>query len=111
VLSSPPEGSIAAAVAAAVPTLRVVKGFNAFGAEIHQNPTTRAGPAIVPLAGDDATAKGAVARIAELAGFAPIDVGPLRNAPLLESLAVLWIHIATKGGRGREWAFVMSDLV
>ncbi len=43
--------------------------------------------------------------IALKAGFTPSDVGPLRNAALLESLAVLWIHLAVKGGQGRQVAF------
>jgi len=32
-------------------------------------------------------------------------VGPLRNATLMESLAVLWLHLAMKGGQGRHVAF------
>jgi predicted dinucleotide-binding enzyme len=38
-------------------------------------------------------------------GFDPVDVGPLRNAAHLESLAILWIHLATVGKRGRDFAF------
>ena len=33
------------------------------------------------------------------------DVGPLRNAAVLENLAVLWIQLATAGGLGRQFAF------
>ena len=47
--------------------------------------------------------------IATKAGFTPIDVGPLRNAALLESLAVLWIHLAMKGGQGRHVAFKLLE--
>jgi predicted dinucleotide-binding enzyme len=42
-------------------------------------------------------------------GFDPVDVGPLRNAAHLESLAILWIHLATVGKRGRDFAFKALD--
>jgi 8-hydroxy-5-deazaflavin:NADPH oxidoreductase len=105
VWAPPAEGSNAAALAAALPGVRVVKAFNTFGAEFHADPTLPGGPADVQIAGDDAAARGTVAAIAERAGFTPVDVGPLRNAALLESLAILWIHLATVGGRGRDAAF------
>jgi hypothetical protein len=108
VWSPPPEGSVAAALAAALPGAEVVKGFNVFGAEIHLDPWLAGARAAVPLAGDSAEAKARVAALAERAGFTPLDAGPLRNAGLLESLAVLWIHLATVGGRGRDWAFTVS---
>jgi len=38
-------------------------------------------------------------------GFRTHDAGPLRNAGLLESLAVLWIQLATTGGVGRTFGF------
>jgi predicted dinucleotide-binding enzyme len=38
-------------------------------------------------------------------GFEPVDVGPLRNARNLEALAILWVHLATVGGKGRDVAF------
>jgi hypothetical protein len=101
----PKEGSNAAAIAAALPKVRVLKGFNTFGAELHKNPALAAGPVDVQLAGDDADAKKIVAAIAEQGGFNPIDAGPLRNASVLENLAVLWIHLAMVGGHGREVAF------
>lgn len=105
VWAPPAEGSNAAALAAALPGARVIKAWNTFGAEFHGDPSLPAGPVDVQIAGDDAEARGIVAAIAERAGFTPIDVGPLRNAALLESLAVLWIHLATVGGRGRNAAF------
>lgn len=98
-------GSVAALLAAEVPGARVVKGFNGFGAEIHLDPDLGGVPADVLLAGDDAAAKGIVSDVARLAGFRPIDAGPLRNAALLESLAILWIQLAVKGGLGRNFAF------
>jgi predicted dinucleotide-binding enzyme len=108
-LVPPAEGSVAASIAAAFPTARVCKAFNHFGAEIHANPALRGGPADAYVAGDDAEAKDHVIALANTMGFAGRDAGPLRNAALLESLAVLWIHRATVSGRGRSWAFREED--
>ena len=101
----PAAGSVTAELARAYPQARWLKGFSTFGAEIHRDPRLASGAADLPLAGDDAGAKERVAEIARRAGFQPFDAGLLRNAALLESLAVLWIHLAAVGGQGREWAF------
>ncbi|HJL18465.1 MAG TPA: NAD(P)-binding domain-containing protein [Sandaracinaceae bacterium LLY-WYZ-13_1] len=105
VWTPPAEGSNAAAIAAALEGARVLKGFNTFGAELHADPALSAGPVDVQLAGDDAEAKAMVSELAERAGFRPIDAGTLRNAAVLENLAVLWIHLALVGGHGREVGF------
>ncbi|MCA9708889.1 MAG: hypothetical protein KDK70_23795, partial [Myxococcales bacterium] len=99
------EGSNSAALAAALPGARVIKAFNTFGAEFHADPSLPGGGADVPIAGDDAEARQRVADLAESAGFTPIDAGPLRNAAVLENVAMLWIHLATVGGHGRSGAF------
>lgn len=101
----PDQGSNAAAIAALDTGAAVVKAFNAFGAEFHAEPHIRERGVDVPIAGDAADAKSTVADIARSAGFEPYDAGPLRNAALLENLAILWIHLATAGGRGRNFAF------
>lgn len=105
VWNPPPAGSLTAELAAALPGARVVKAFNTFGAEFHADPQLGDTTVDVLLAGDDAEAKSAVAAIAEGAGFTPIDCGPLRNAAVLENAAVLWIHLALRGGHGRNIAF------
>jgi len=107
VLAPPPEGSNAAAIQSRVAGSRVVKGFNTFGAEFHANPVIDGRPVDVLLASDHVEATALVASVATRAGFRPIDAGPLRNAVLLESMAVLWIHLATTGGQGREVAFAL----
>lgn len=110
VWAPPAEGSNAAAIAKAVPGSRVVKGFNTFGAEFHADPDhAGAPPAQVFLAGDDASAKQGVAEVATKAGFRTVDAGPLRNAALIENLAMLWIHLATVGGHGRNFVFQMQE--
>jgi len=104
VWAPPAEGSNAAALAKALPGVAVVKAFSTFGAEFHADPSLSEGPVDVQLAGD-AEGRSRVADLARHAGFCPIDAGPLRNAAVLENLAVLWIHLATVGGHGREVAF------
>jgi NADPH-dependent F420 reductase len=112
VWNPPPEGSLAAAIAQAAPGARVVKGFNTFGAEHHADPHHAGEPSTqVFLAADDADAKAKVGEIATKAGFRVVDAGPLRNAAVLENLAMLWIHLATVGGRGRDWVFAMQGAV
>lgn len=105
VWAPPSEGSITAALAAALPGARVLKAFNTFGAEFHADPKLGDTVADVFVAGDDAAAKQTLTQVIERAGFRAIDSGPLRNAAVLENLAVLWIHLALVGGQGREVAF------
>jgi 8-hydroxy-5-deazaflavin:NADPH oxidoreductase len=104
VWAPPPRGSMTAELAAAYPQARLVKGFATFGAAFHRDPLVDGRGVDVHLAGDDLAAKDAVAAIARGAGFTPLDCGPLRNAALLENLAVLWIHLA-RHGLGRNFAF------
>jgi predicted dinucleotide-binding enzyme len=40
-------------------------------------------------------------------GFEAVDAGPLTVARLLEPLGMLWIELALKRGRGRDFAFAM----
>jgi 8-hydroxy-5-deazaflavin:NADPH oxidoreductase len=101
----PPEGSMTAHLARRFPALRLVKAFNTFGAEFHEHPALGPAAADLYLAGDDDGARRSVAELARTLGFDPVDVGPLRNAAHLESLAILWIHLATVGQRGRDFAF------
>lgn len=108
VWNPPAEGSLAQAIAKAAPGARVIKGFNGFGAEFHGDPNHAGAPAQVFFAGDDAEAKKTFADLATKGGWRPVDAGPLRNAPVLENLAMLWIHLALAGGHGRDWAFVQQ---
>ena len=105
VWAPPAEGSVTAQLAAAYPDARHVKGFSTFGSELHRHPGLAGGPVDVQMAGDDTEAKKTVAEIARRAGFRPVDSGPLRNAAVLENLAILWIHLALVGGHGREIGF------
>lgn len=104
VWAPPAEGSMAASLAAALPGVRVVKAFNYFGAEIHEDPVVGGEKADAFVAGDDGDAKMTVLTLANAIGFHALDAGPLRNASLLENLAVLWIQLAGSG-KGRHFAF------
>jgi NADPH-dependent F420 reductase len=108
VWTPPPEGSLAQAIAKVAPAARVVKGWNTFGAEFHKDPSFAGTAAQVFLAGDDAEAKKLLTDVATKGGYRPVDAGPLRNAPVLENLAILWIHLATVGGHGRSFVFAMQ---
>lgn len=101
----PSAGSTSRVLAAAFPHAAIVKGFNHFGLEIMRNPRLADGPADAFFASDDAEAKRRVMTVASRMGFHAIDAGPLRNAAVLENLAVLWIHLALHGGQGRHFAF------
>lgn len=105
VWAPPREGSVTQALGAAFPGVRFVKAFNHFGAEIQRNPALATGPADALVAGDDRHARSEVMALATRMGFRPRDAGPLRNAGLLENLAILWIHLATVGGVGRVFGF------
>jgi NADPH-dependent F420 reductase len=109
VWAPPPEGSLAQAIAKAAPGAKVFKAFNQFGAEHHGDPNLTGAPATVFIAGDDAAAKKQLSDIATKAGFNPVDSGPLRNAGVLENVAILWIHLAMVGGHGRGFAIALRS--
>lgn len=87
-----------------LPRARVVKSFNAQGAENLADPVYGSVPATNFLCGDDDEARAVVSALASDVGFEPMDVGPLRNARLLEPLMVLWIATAKAVG-SRDVAF------
>ena len=84
---------------------RVVKCFNTTGAENMTNPLFGADRSVMFLAGDDDAAKAVVGKLGEELGFEMVDAGRLEIARLLEPVAMLWIHLAFKGGFGRSFAF------
>jgi predicted dinucleotide-binding enzyme len=101
----PDAPSVAAAIAVASGSDRVVKGFNTTGWENMADPEyPKGGRAMMPVAGDDPEAKRTVMDLAGQLGFEPIDAGELENAVLLESLTSLWIALA-RGRYGRNIAF------
>ncbi len=84
---------------------RVVKCFNTTGSNNMENPAYGSDRAVMFLAGDDPAARKIVAGLGEDLGFVMVDAGNLSISRLLEPVAMLWIHLAFKGGLGREFAF------
>jgi NADPH-dependent F420 reductase len=92
------EGSLAERIQAIAPKARVVKAFSTLGAETMLDPASAGGPVTIPLVGDDAAAKAAVAELAGGIGFAAVDVGPLRYARIIEGLHFLRYNAGQLGG-------------
>jgi hypothetical protein len=96
-------------VASWVPGAFVFKTLNTTGADN----TAKAGDfpvkPVMAVAGDDAARKPTVMALVGKLGFEAADAGPLKNARLLEPLAMFWIDQAMKRGRGREFAFALVD--
>jgi len=100
-----PTTSAGEQVAAWAPGAKVVKAFNTIGAINFGNADFGGVAADGFYCGDDATSKGVVAGLIRDAGMNPVDVGPLRNARLLEPLAMLWIDLAVNQKQGSNHAF------
>lgn len=74
-------------VASLLPGARVVKAFNAlYGQFIAPDPRHEAGRQVLFLAGDDADAKNTVKVLTSEFGFAPVDLGTLREGGRLIQL-------------------------
>jgi 8-hydroxy-5-deazaflavin:NADPH oxidoreductase len=74
-------------VASLLPGARVVKAFNSlYGQYIDADPRHDAGRQVLFLAGDDADAKTTVIELTTSFGFAPVDLGPLREGGRLMQL-------------------------
>jgi 8-hydroxy-5-deazaflavin:NADPH oxidoreductase len=89
---------------------RVVKCFNVTGAENLANPHRLEGAVFMPVASDDASARGTLIALATRMGFDALDAGPLKVARYLEPFAMTWIHFAFAAGLGRSWALSRAHL-
>ncbi len=101
----PPTISGADTLAQRFPAAKVAKCFNITGANNMANPRYPDGAAAMFACSDHVAAKKAAMQLASDAGFESFDLGPLSNAPLMESFARMWIWLAYRGGLGREFAF------
>ncbi len=100
------QGSSAAEeIAKRLSGFKVVKAFNTVGAGNLSDLNFGTLHADAFMCGDDADAKKIVAQLAKDIGFDALDVGGLRSAEMLESLAKLWITIAYQQGIGPNIAF------
>ncbi|SFI80456.1 NADPH-dependent F420 reductase [Albimonas pacifica] len=94
-------------VQALAPGAKVVKAFNTTGFGAMEAPEFEGRPSVMFYCGDDAGAcETARALIADV-GFEAVHAGPLSAARLTEAHAMLWIHLAYRGGMGRDWAFAL----
>jgi NADPH-dependent F420 reductase len=73
---------------------RVVKAFNNLGYQNLTNLDFKGTKADAFICGDDAAAKEIVAGLAKDCGFDVVDAGGLKQARLIEPLAMLWISMA-----------------
>ena len=86
------------------PGARVVKSFNAQGAETIANPVYNGVRAANFFCGDDPEAKQIVKGLIEEVGFEAIDAGALKSARYLEPLMLLWLQSSQALGT-RDLAF------
>lgn len=77
-----------------VPDAHVVKAFNTLNYQTMIDPD---GPVTIPIAGNDADAKAAVAELVSGMGLEPLDVGPIRSAQVLEGMLTIWINARQAG--------------
>jgi hypothetical protein len=82
----------------------VIKAFNTIGAEHYVNPIFDGEKATMFIAGDDAHAKQVVTELTTQLGFDVVNVGGLADSGHLDALARLWVHLAMRGGLGRNFA-------
>lgn len=85
----------------------VIKAFNTTGAINLANPVYDGKPIETFICGENVNSKAVVTTLAEDLGFNVVDVGGLENAPMLESLAKLWVTMAYKLGKGPNFAFTI----
>ena len=97
--------SAAEQLAAAAPSARVVKAFNAASVKVMNDPRFGEHLATMFYCGDDAAAKSVVRQLIADVGFDPVDAGQLASARYLEPLAMLYIHLAFRQGWGSNCAF------
>jgi 8-hydroxy-5-deazaflavin:NADPH oxidoreductase len=72
------EGTYSSAVISKLaPGARVVKAFNHLDVHVLSQPEVSGGRRVLFYSGDDAAAKAEVRKIIEVAGFLPVDLGPL----------------------------------
>lgn len=104
--------SLAEKLQAALPRARVVKCFNTMAQELFEMPveTLRAQGVSAFIATDDEGARRTVAQLASDLGLTPVDMGPLRNARLVEPLGDVIRYLILGAGLG-PWATLKVDVL
>lgn len=93
-LTVPVGSSAAAEIQATLPNAHVLKAFNTTFAGTLVSKTIGGLPTTVLIAGDDATAKQALAAAVEAGGVSTIDAGSLSRAHELEAVGFLQLTLA-----------------
>jgi predicted dinucleotide-binding enzyme len=88
-----------------LPKARVVKAFNTVFAQHMDSGRLGDKPLTAFVAGDDAGAKTTVLELARQIGFDAVDAGPLKNARLLEPLALFNMQLGYALGMGAQIGF------
>ncbi len=96
-------------VASCAPAAAVFKTLNQIGADSMDKATLFPVRPVMFVAGDDPAKKTVVMSLVAKLGFEPVDAGPLRIARLLEPYGMLWIDQALNRGRGRSFAFAITN--
>lgn len=105
--STEPFDSATEAIQAWTGSENVIKAFNTTGSANLINPVYYGTAIETFICGNDKDSKAVVTKLAEDLGFKVVDVGGVENAPLLESLAKLWITMAYKLGKGPNFALTI----
>jgi predicted dinucleotide-binding enzyme len=87
----------------------VFKALNQIGADSMDKAALFPIRPVMFVASDDESRKPAVLELIAKLGFAAVDAGPLRIARLLEPYGMLWIDQALNRGRGRDFAFALTE--
>jgi predicted dinucleotide-binding enzyme len=95
-------------VAGWCPGAHVYKAFNTVAAEVMVAPERMTVKPVVLVAGDAAALKPAALKLVADTGFEARDAGPMRNARMLEYLALLYLDLAMVRGMSRTFAFALS---
>lgn len=85
---------------------KVVKAFNTVGYFVIADPKTLDGKVACFLASDDAEAKARTTELVTAMGFEAVDVGPMKNARVLEGMSLLYMvpYFGGKQDQRFEWA-------
>jgi len=103
-LDGDPARSTTQDLAELLPGAKLAKAFNTIGFENLATAHSRAEPAAMFVAGDDADAKRVAMELAAQLGFIPEDAGGLANAKALEHMVRVWLAVAQTHGRGIAFA-------
>ncbi len=84
---------------------KVIKAVHTIGVESLKKTQFGSQQASLFICGDNKDAKSKTKQLGIDLGFDVIDAGPLKNARLIEPLAMLWIELAYNQGMGTDIAF------